>query len=377
MEQRITKDILKTILQTDDVTTLGADELIKLVEEEKGLEAFLPDGACQVDPRNGDRVLFNTARARRPHDNRAEEKSAAAQRPCVVCQGKTTGVVDVVELSEGFSFINKNLFPMLYPVSKDEQAVNREGISAPASAAAEKALGVHLLQWTSCAHEHDWYNMPIDDLALVMQRLGRLEEKLLSSGGDFMPDNQEWGDKPGRRGYVCIIKNWGAPVGGSLAHGHQQIALSRNLPRGFLDNYRFEQREGVKFSEYMLKNNPRELELRDYGEAVLAVPYFMKRPCAVMLFMKDSSKRYIHELTASEQRAAAQGWHDATALFHNLMPRMGRETAYNVMTYNGPGAGLYFEFIPFTQETGGYEQLGLYVCQGNPFDTARQLRELL
>ena len=360
------------------MSTLNVDELVKLVQGESGLAPFLPDGACQIDPRTGDRVLFNTARARRPHDNRTDEKgAAAAARPCVVCQGKTTGAVDMVELSDGFSFINKNLFPMLYPTSKDASASMRSELTAPSDPRPEKALGLHLLQWTSSSHDRDWFNMPLQDLTLVMERMGRLEEVLLTGSSEFMPDNQEWGDKPGRRGYVCIIKNWGAPVGGSLAHGHQQIALSRNVPRAFLDNFRFEKREGKQFSQYMLESNPRELELRDYGEAVLAVPYFMKRPCMVMLFVKDSEKRYIHELNKAEQKAVAQGWHDATALFHNLMPRMGRETAYNVMTHNGPGAGLYFEFIPFTQETGGYEQLGLYVCQGNPFDTAAQLREEL
>ena len=59
------------------------------------------------------------------------------------------------------------------------------------------------------------------------------------------------------------------------------------------------------------------------------------------------------------------------------MPEIGRELAYNVITHNGPGAGIYFEFLPYTQETGGFEHLGLYVCQQNPKTAAARLRQLL
>ena len=44
---------------------------------------------------------------------------------------------------------------------------------------------------------------------------------------------------------------------------------------------------------------------------------------------------------------------------------------------NGPGAGLYVEFLPYTQETGGVEHLGLLVCQELPERAAARLREIL
>jgi hypothetical protein len=64
--------------------------------------------------------------------------------------------------------------------------------------------------------------------------------------------------------------------------------------------------------------------------------------------------------------AVADGWHDAMRAMHIIMPGIGRETAYNVVTYNGPGTGLYFEFLPYTQENGDFEHLGLTVCQADP-----------
>ena len=53
------------------------------------------------------------------------------------------------------------------------------------------------------------------------------------------------------------------------------------------------------------------------------------------------------------------------------------ETAYTVLTNNGPGAGLYFEFLPYTQEIGGYEQLGLFLCQEDPRKAALKLRSIM
>jgi galactose-1-phosphate uridylyltransferase len=103
----------------------------------------------------------------------------------------------------------------------------------------------------------------------------------------------------------------------------------------------------------------------------------MRRPYDMLLIIKDVRKRYLHELDVNEIAAVADGWHDAIRAIRAVMPSIGREIAYNVVTHNGPGAGLYFEFLPYTQEIGGLEHLGLYICQGTPEDAARRLRALL
>lgn len=54
---------------------------------------------------------------------------------------------------------------------------------------------------------------------------------------------------------------------------------------------------------------------------------------------------------------------------------MKLQPAYNMIINNGPGCGLYLEFLPQTQKMGGYEQIGLFVCQANAADSAKQLRE--
>jgi galactose-1-phosphate uridylyltransferase len=295
----------------------------------------------------------------------------------VVCQGKTTGVVDVADLSEGFTFINKNLFPILYPAQTPAPTDWGDPGEYPSGAEGFDASGFHLLQWTSSLHDKDWHNMPQLDRVVVMKRLAALEKMLLSSPTGAIRAGQTPADEPQPPGFVSIIKNYGHLVGGSLLHGHQQIGFSNVMPRRVGDNWRFKQRTGRTFSAYMMGKNPAELLIRDYGPAVLLAPYFMRRPFDMMLLIKDVSKSYLHQLSDAEITAVADGWHDALRAIMWLMPSIGRETAYNVITNNGPGAGLYFEFLPYTQEIGGFEQLGLFVCQSNPRSSADQIREFL
>jgi galactose-1-phosphate uridylyltransferase len=277
-------------------------------------------------------------------------------------------VIDVADLSEGFTFINKNLFPVFHPLRAGSAGSGQNEDVGPVHA----SYGLHLLQWTSSLHDKDWYNMPLADLSVVMGRLARLEERLLSDSVDFLPHTE-----PEGHGFVSIFKNYGRLVGGSLAHGHQQITFSNVMPRRVRDNRLFQVREGETFSDFLLRENPAGLTIVDYGPAALVVPYFMRRPYDMVLLVKDTSKQHLYELTEAEIRAVAAGWRDATRAIHLIMPAIGREVAYNVLTHNGPGTGLYFEFLPYTQEDGGLEKLGLYVCQQDPRTAAAHLREHL
>lgn len=367
MKRRLEEEDLEALLSVRDCSELSYEKLAGIIEKIEDAGRFKPDGICRTDPRTGDRIIYNTRRGKRPHDNRPADASTHPERPCVICRGETSPIIDAAALGEGFTFINENTFPILHPGG---EIIEDPGKGVP-------ARGAHLLQWTSSLHDKDWHNMPRADRVVVMERLAALERSLLTTAKDPMPDNSSWGDAPGRRGFVCAIKNEGRLVGGSLAHGHQQIAFSNVMPRRFADNLLFETERGEKFSCHMLRETPPDLVIRDLGPAVLLVPYFMRRPLDMMLVMRDASKRYLFELSPDELTAAADGWHLALRAVRDGMAGLGRELAYNVVTHNGPGAGLYFEFLPYTQETGGYEHLGLHLCQGNPRDSADALRGLL
>jgi len=93
--------------------------------------------------------------------------------------------------------------------------------------------------------------------------------------------------------------------------------------------------------------------------------------------LKDVSRQFLFELNKEELLSICQAWSDVTNLFLDIMPEIGRQPAFNILVHNGPGAGLYIEFLPYTQEMGGYEQLGLWVCQADPAHIAEQMRQKL
>ena len=364
------RSMLDKILDVERIDEASVEKLESLVQQEEGISDFLPDGVCQTDPRDGAVVVFHEARARRPHDNvepPTQPEEDGSHDP--ICRGETTRAIDVAPLSEGFTFINKNLFPVLYPLEA--------GQSAPSATNGNATRGMHFLQWTSSYFDRDWYNMPQSDRLVAFQRLAALEGTLLLDSSSGYPVSGNTTDGRETRGYVLMIKNFGRMVGGSLAHGHQQIVYSNQKPAHLARNEQFEQERGENFASYMLRENPEELTVKDYGEAVLITPYFMRRPYNTMLLLKDTKKRHLCECTQAELDALAQAWGEVTAAIMAFMPSMGKPTAYNITTSNGPGAGLYCEFLPYTQETGGLEHLGLWICQDNPYRAATHLREFL
>lgn len=372
--QQFTRAELEQVLEARSLVELSVGQLFALFEQGEALVAHAPDGLYQIDPRDGTRITYSAVRGARPHDNEPEE---AAEEDCPICAGNTTGVLDVAELSQGFTFINKNLYPV---VSAPEQLAPVETVEVtaePLTVHGQVGYGLHFLQWTSSYHDKDWHNMPLADRVVVLERLAALEGKLLYGAKGLMPPSLGSSAARPTYGYVAMIKNYGRRVGGSLAHGHQQIVFSNILPRKFRDNWRFQQRHGEPFAAYLRRENPEALLLRDYGAAVLLVPYFMRRPYDMMLLVRDWRKRYLHDLNVAELTAVARGWYDAIQMIRVILPRLGQEIAFNVTVNNGPGAGLYFEFLPFTQEQGGLEHLGAWICHENAFHAAEQLRDIL
>ncbi|MFW6414322.1 MAG: hypothetical protein ACOCZS_03365 [Verrucomicrobiota bacterium] len=378
---RITEEHLNNLLENRELENITADTVYDSVRNDSGIGNFLPDGFARVDPRDGAVVLYNSARAKRPHkygnaeeDNKSGEEVSDDQKDCPVCAGKTTGIIDIADLSDGYTFINKNLFPLLDPRGDKSWAEPTESFYSHSSGTTASARGVHLLQWTSSVHDRDWHNMPPDDCFTVMKRLAVLEKTLLVNDNNNCPVTGKTAKGIATHGYVSIIKNFGQLVGGSLPHGHQQIAHSNIMPRRFRDNMQFETQHKQNFSEFLQQHASENLIVKEYNTALILVPPFIRRPFTSVLVLKDTTKAFLHELSETELQDVTRAWRDMTATLLSLMPAVGREPAYNITVSNGPGAGLYFDFLPYTQETGGYEHLGLWICQSTPELSAEGLR---
>lgn len=359
-------DYLSGLIEHKTIETLSLDQVLSSFRKERFL--FDPSNRVHsaVDPRNEEPVVFNPGRTLRPHDypvqNAIDDREKTA---CPICKGDTTGILDWAELKDGITFINKNLYPVLSLPEPDDGGDTSE------------FQGLHFVQWTSSQHDHDWYNMTVDDCAMVLSRLSVLEKVLLDFSLEIKHRRELSGSSTKESWHVSIIKNVGSTVGGSLEHGHQQIILGNVTPRRILADQEFEEKEGISFVQYLIMKSSTKLIIRDYGGAVLLVTQFMRRPYEMILLVKDQDKRHLFELDNRELHEVAQGWKDASRAIRGIMPRLQREVAFNVVTHNGHGSGLYFEFLPFTQEQGGLEQLGLSVCQATPEGAADQIRQKL
>ena len=366
---RISEKLLRGILVNQEIETISLTDLLAYFKKEQPQNRVSPNFRFSVDPRSMESIIYNPARAKRPHNySNHKIKKTTGREPCPICAGETTGIIDLAPLSDGYTFINRNLYPVIQPpdLSGNAQAADRN-----------RLWGFHLVQWTSSIHDQDWHNMAEEDCLIVMSRLAAAEKKLRSAAleinGKLSPGNDPSLDGP----YISIIKNAGSAVGGSMEHGHQQILVSNLAPRRSLENQRFEKKNGITFSEHLQDSNPSELLLRDYGDAALLVSKYMRRPLEMILALKDTKKSYLHDLDENELLAISRGWKDGTRAIRKLMPEMDKEIAFNVVTHNGAGTGIYFEFLPYTQETGGFEQLGLAICQADPLRTAEQIRMIL
>ncbi len=333
-----------------DLKSATWDRISELIRNGETFSRFAPEEGYAVDPRDQGITLFNHRRAKRPHDytpsSDATGRGAPSTAPqCPICAGTITPIIDMADLHEGYTFLNTNLYPIIAP---------------PA--------GAHFLQWTSSNHDTDWPELTPSDRTVVMERLAALEKTLLK-----MPGFPEGPD--GR--IVSIIKNVGRSVGGSLSHGHQQIVLSGVMPRRVRENLDYSRDRGTPFSRTLLETTPRELVVAELDRGTLVVPPYMRRPYDMLFLLHNSEPSQLHELSPAELSSLAEGFSLGMCLMRSVLLSLGREIAYNVLIHTGPGAGIYLEFLPWTQENGGYEQLGLNACQGVPQEATRVLREFL
>ncbi|HHT9135243.1 MAG TPA: hypothetical protein ACFYD2_10100 [Candidatus Avalokitesvara rifleensis] len=371
---QLKKELAK--IDFEDLGKVSFEDIINNITLDPSIAQYKPLSHYQVDPRSGDRVVYSEARAKRPHDN----VSVGAEKPakskgCVVCEGETTSIIDIASISEGFTFINKNLFPVTYPFGTE--SLNENLSYNPFARTGRKAVGSHFLHWPSNLHDSDFHNMNQEDALVVFERLCMLEQKLLHSPDSGMTLSHKLpnGD---HYGYIGVIKNVGRLVGGSLAHGHHQIMHTNIKPRRVEEDEGFRQNFGQNFSDYILRENPGEYTIKEYGHGVrLLVPYFMRRPLHAMIVVADNSSGYLHHLSKATLNYLCLAVRDVSRAVVGLMPKLDRELAYNWIIHEGDIGGMYVEILPWTQEMGGYEQLGIFLCQNTPETSVKHYRELL
>ncbi len=320
---------------------LGFDGLVTLCAESAAAHA--PDGEQALDPRLDLPIAYSEARARRlAPPLRAED--------CVVCGDATCPAVDLASLpGDDLAWITPNLFP----------------IAAPAPRRAGGLRGVHLVQWSSLRHDGGLIGADAQTAAALFAQWAAAEEWLLHHADGRYPESGA-----GHRGHVGLIKNRGRTVGGSVEHDHQQLLL---VDRPFA-----EPRLTRDLAAALLRDTPAALVVETIdARAVTLVPPFMRRPLHAFVVPRAAACGWLHHLDAPTRDALALAVARLSLATSALMAASGREPAWNLVCHSGEGCAPLFELRPYTQPLGGYEQLGLYVCEERPATSAARLRAAL
>ena len=316
-----------------------------------GLEALCRDSAAVHAP---DRSLGHDPRCELPiaySEARAHRLGVAG---CVVCDDRTCRAADVAELPGGdCAWLTPNFYPVAYPFP-----------DAAAAAATPGLHGLHLVQWSSLRHDGGLIGAEAAVAAAIVAQLARAEEWLLHHADAQYPAS---GD--GHRGHVGLIKNRGRTVGGSVEHDHQQILLS-NLP--------FAEPPATRGLRAALLAQARpELEVERLDGVSTLVPAFMRRPLHAFIVPEGDDAGWLHHLPPARRDALALAVARLTLATSALMAGSGREPAWNLVCHTGQGCGPLLELRPYTQPLGGYEHLGLYICEETPATSAGRLRGAL
>ena len=297
-----------------------------------------------IDPRNGLPVYYSESRAKRPHTYGTEPED------CPICRGNITRILDLSPLPsplpDEFCFINKNLYPLAFP---------QEG----------SGWGLHFLIWPSNYHGRDFRNMELPAVSEVLRRIAVLERKLLLEGEAHAAEAQLM-EQDAKKGRVCLIKNEGAPVGGSVAHDHFQLLYTFSEPLRFRQDRLFSEEHGMSFSAWLSAAEGFGFEILKTESWFVTVPYFMRRPYDIFIIQRDDEKKYLCDLDTHDIDELASLLRTTFRASDELFSRLGRNPAFNLITHNSGHGALYFEFLPYTQERGGFEQLGLYLSQTAP-----------
>ncbi|TAA43592.1 hypothetical protein [Corallincola spongiicola] len=372
MTNKLSLQELQEHLLSDDPMSAPISELVEALVNGTDSSHNLPESHYQIDPRDGEITIFSASRANRPHSTADKPTEVTTGDNCPICAGNLTSVCHVQPLSDGASFITENLYPVVH--AHGLMKVEPDEVGSHAIVRGGNAFGGHFLQWTSTEHDKDWHNMPLEDLVLTMEQLAIMERKLLTEAV-AMPKSA--GSNGETRGYLSIFKNFGVKAGASLTHGHQQILFANVMCRSSFNDWRFYARHFENFSDYMLRENAEDLMVKDYGDVVLMVPYFMPRPYTMLAVVKQSDHSHLYHLPEKTLADLTEAMRDAILAMRAELVKDGKPEAFNYLVHTGPGCGLYVEFMPRADAHGGLEMQGTWVCQALPTVCAERLRQNL
>lgn len=364
MKNEINVDKFNSLIRYNNILGKNYSDIISLIGnvfENTSYSSY--ETNVQIDPRNNKRIIYCPERKQRysvvpPSITRNNKK-------CAICSGDTTPIIMKEELSNNsYTFINENLYPAVVPFQSADAEIEQV-ILNDYSGKYQTGFGTHFVQWISTKHNDDFDTLNISDIIVVFKMLGEFEMYLLHSPNSKLPLTHSVGtDK--HYGQVSIIKNCGFLAGSSMEHPHIQIIHSNIIPASIEADTDFLLKNKCTFIEYLDSVNRDELLIYedDYIKAI--IPYFMWRPYHTIVYPINNKLTHLHELNYNELFSLSKVINQLLLKLKDIAAKRNIEFAYNILFHTGPVGTFYIEIIPVFQTYGGYEHLGLFICEENP-----------
>lgn len=351
MKNCLSLDTARAKIDFDSLEQIRETPLKQAFIHEQGDSAFLPLIQSAYDMSAGITTHFSPSRTKRPIRNTAKGQI------CPICEGTITRIVDLYlfpETEDEFCFINKNLYPLVFPFGKafDGKNIELEMLN----------WGFHFLFWPSNKHDRRIENMETRLAALSLQRLALLEKKMLQLDFPELPQTA--------RPCFAIIKNEGNAVGGSIAHDHFQAAYLPLPPQLLQEDISWFQKKGHGFSEYLMDTMQKEQLVLEKGNWLVFVPPYMRRPGDLLICHRNPGCSFFHQLSFTDLKDLVEIMRPLPASNRIWAEESKRPPAFNFLFHNSGKGPFYLEFRPDTQALGGFEKLGLFLCQGSVKDWA-------
>src|SRR3989344_2590557 len=292
-------------------------------------------------PLTGNPIVYCPERAKRPVPKEEKKEKKTEVNKCTICDGETTPILSYLPLREDhYAFVNLNLFPAMDPISGARSSEKT----------ARQAFGAHLLVWPTTDHK-DIHELTPEDHAKSFSLMQDLERRLscLSKGE-----------------YLQIIKNTGRIAGSSIDHGHYQVIATNVIPGVIKLAREFRVAHGKSFVTYLQEKAGSGLVIKEYRTIRVITPPWLRRHLEAVIIPKNMHRERISDLTEEECLDLARATTDIARACHRIMPRIGKEFAYNMIFNAGEGIGtLWVDMLPATQISGGFELGVFYLCQSS------------
>ena len=344
MTQKLSEENIKSLLATTqypDIDPTTWEGAAKIIRQNQQIKRNKPQ-VTKYDKLDEEYITYCNSRAERPHTNGTKNKV----NDCPICKGDTTPIL-MKKDSYPTPFINLNLFPFAHP---DGIPIEVQGVIR------DRMVGANFLLWPTSDHK-EIHQLTNEENAASFSLLADFEKTL----GNTIKHNEK-----NYKGYFQVMKNTGKEAGGSLEHGHYQIAFINKIPPLIKKDRSFLEKEKISVAEYLnqyAQQNSSHV-IKEYDNVQIITSPYAKKPLDITILPKKPGLEKLKDADGKTLEELSNATADVARALYSIMPAYNKPYAHNMIFHTGEDIGtLYIQFLLPTQTRAGFEECGVSVCQ--------------